>query len=144
MRGAEWQGRRRTTERCAATVRLIAFALLALMLPGAGGAASSSAASEIARLLNILGASPCQFYRNGSWYSAAEAQAHLQKKYDYLAGKGQVTTAEEFIARAATSSSVSSVPYRVRCPNQATVPSAEWLGNQLARLRAGETPTPPR
>lgn len=145
MRNVGWPGqRRRPTESCAATVRLIAFASLALILPGAWGAASASAASEIARVLNALGASSCQFYRNGSWYSAAEAQAHLQKKYDYLAGKGQVTTPEEFIARAATSSSVSGTPYRVRCPNQTTVRSAEWLGNELARLRAGDTPSPPR
>ena len=42
---------------------------------------------EIDQLLGALGSSNCRFYRNGKWYGAADAQAHLTKKYEYLRKK---------------------------------------------------------
>lgn len=90
---------------------------------------------EIAQLLALLGASPCQFYRNGSWHDAHEAEAHLQRKYDYLRKRGWADSAEQFIANGATKSSVSGRPYQVKCGDAAAVPSAQWLAEQLAQLR---------
>ena len=40
---------------------------------------------------------------------------HLQRKYDYLLKKSLVDTSEQFIQRAASKSSVSGKPYRVKC-----------------------------
>ncbi len=91
--------------------------------------------SEVAHLLDSVGGSHCQFNRNGSWYEAAEARAHLQKKFDYLDQRKQVGTAEDFIGRAATSSSISGKAYQIRCPGAAPVDSAAWLGTELARYR---------
>ena len=46
-----------------------------------------SALSEIDHPLGSLGSSNCRFYRNGTWYTASDAQAHLTKKYEYLRKK---------------------------------------------------------
>ncbi len=50
------------------------------------------------------------FQRNGSWYDGSDARAHLQRKYDYLLKKGMVDSAEQFIERAASQSSMSGNP----------------------------------
>ncbi|GAC1034933.1 YfeK family protein [Pseudomonas sp. No.21] len=89
---------------------------------------------EIAGLLTFVASSGCLFIRNGSEYPATEARDHLQKKLDYLNKKGLVDSSEDFIARAATESSMSGKPYKVRCNGQEQL-SAEWLKAELARLR---------
>ena len=63
-----------------------------------------AARAEVDALLARLQSSGCEFNRNGSWHSGAEAKAHLLKKLDYLEGKNLVTTAEQFIARGASGS----------------------------------------
>lgn len=96
---------------------------------------SSTAKTETAVLLNELQSSGCQFYRNGSWHTGAEARNHLQMKLDYLVRRGRIATSEEFIEKAATKSSMSGQPYLVRCPDEKELPSAAWLGERLRRLR---------
>jgi len=120
----------------AASLALAASAALAAGPPAA-------VRSEIERLLAHLGSSPCEFYRNGSWHRAADAQAHLRRKYEYLADKGRIATTEDFIAKGATKSSTSGQAYQVRCPGQAARPSAQWLQEALQELRrpAGEPQT---
>ena len=54
-----------------------------------------AARAEVDALLARLQSSGCEFNRNGSWHSGAEAKAHLLKKLDYLEGKNLVTTAEQ-------------------------------------------------
>ncbi|MBU8974809.1 DUF5329 domain-containing protein [Lysobacter sp. MMG2] len=90
---------------------------------------------EIGQLIDSLGRSGCEFQRNGTWYPAGEARAHLQRKYDYLRKRDMVATAEQFIERAGTQSSMSGRAYAVRCPGQGTVPSAQWLGARLSAIR---------
>jgi hypothetical protein len=110
--------------------------LAAAMLPLAVGAAEDVAAeAEIKHLIAHLGASGCQFYRNGSWYSAERAVDHLTRKYEYLRKRGLVPDAEAFIERAATESSASGKPYQVRCAAAPAVPSARWLREELERYR---------
>ncbi|WP_366946356.1 DUF5329 family protein [Nevskia sp.] len=60
------------------------------------------------------------FTANGSWHDAATAQAHLRRK----------------IELAASHSSPTGEPYRVRCPYKAGVPSRQWLLEVLARQRS--------
>ena len=116
--------------------KLIALVLLLLAAAPADAAElSSSAQTEIDALLNRLGTSKCQFYRNGSWHSGSEARDHLQMKLDYLVEKGLITDSEEFIEKAGTESSISGKPYKVRCPNQEEQPSAVWLGSELRKIR---------
>lgn len=93
------------------------------------------AAREIDHLLGHLGASGCEFYRNGKWYPSDKAREHLRKKFDYLAKKDLVASAEQFIERAGTESSQSGKPYRVRCAGREST-SAAWLSEELMRYRA--------
>jgi len=95
-----------------------------------------SALREIDRLLVSLGSSDCRFYRNGTWYSASDAQAHLRKKYEYLRKKKLLGSAEDFITGAGTESSRSGQPYQVQCGQEGAVPSAVWLQAALRRLRS--------
>lgn len=117
----------------AATPGVLLLAMLAL--PGAQAAPSDTARREIAGLMGALDGSQCRFQRNGSWHDAAEARAHLQRKYDYLLKKNQVDTAEQFIARAASQSSLSGKPYRIACPGQPEQTAAAWFGARLAAIR---------
>lgn len=94
------------------------------------------ARKEISHLISHLGSSGCQFQRNGSWYTSSQAVSHLTRKYEYLLKRGLVPSAEAFIQRAATESSVSGKPYLVKCGQAPPVPSAAWLREELAKFRA--------
>ncbi|MFC0350110.1 DUF5329 domain-containing protein [Undibacterium danionis] len=94
--------------------------------------------AEIDMLLKKLQISGCQFNRNGTWYTSAEAQSHLSKKLEYFEKKGMINTTEDFIKFAASSSSTSGKAYQVKCGNEAAVESNNWLNNQLKTLRAGK------
>src|SRR6266702_6846502 len=91
------------------TVRRIALFVLWSLLPlaGARGEAPRATLVEIEYLLQHVGTSGCEFYRNGSWYDAVRAESHLRDKYKYLDARHQINSAEDFIDRAATKSSLS-------------------------------------
>jgi hypothetical protein len=113
--------------------------LLAMLFAGAAVAAEPSpvATKEIQHLFTYLETSGCQFLRNGSWHTAHDASKHLQQKYKYLLNRGMISTAESFIERGASESSMSSKPYQVRCGNTAKPDtSAAWFKTELARYRA--------
>lgn len=114
---------------------LLATALAISAAPAAAAAPSAATQAEVSHLFSYLAGSNCQFNRNGSWYSAPDAAAHLKKKYDYLADKGAVTTSERFIELGASKSSVSGKPYLVKCGQAQPVESGPWLGAELARYR---------
>ena len=97
-------------------------------------APSPTAKREIQGLMDALSASSCEFQRNGTWHGRDEARKHLQRKYDYLLKKNLVDTSELFIQRAASKSSVSGKPYRVKC-GALELDSAVWFDMQLQRLR---------
>jgi hypothetical protein len=115
------------------------LALLLLAMPGLGWAATPAPATEreVGYLMNYLKASSCQFNRNGSWYTAAQAVDHLDQKYQYLLRKNMVASAEDFIARAATESSMSGRAYQVKCPARPAEASGPWLRAALAAYRHG-------
>lgn len=110
--------------------------LLIATLAAQAGTLTPAARSEIDALLGVLARSDCQFQRNGSWHGADAARAHLQRKFDYLYKRAAVATAEQFIALAATRSSISGETYFVRCGGDAPVASADWLNAKLQQLRA--------
>ncbi|MQA39978.1 DUF5329 family protein [Rugamonas aquatica] len=91
--------------------------------------------AEIDALLNRLGSSGCQFNRNGSWYSSAEAKAHLTSKLNYLIDKKKVEGTEQFIALAASTSSMTGKDYLVRCGTAQPMPSSAWLKTELQSIR---------
>jgi hypothetical protein len=116
--------------------------LLVLLMTGVVVAASFAASpspvarAEIEGLLGRLEVSGCEFQRNGTWYSATEAKAHLLVKLSYLEDRGMVASAEQFIERAATQSSMTGRSYLVRCASAAPVPSSVWLSAQLQLMRS--------
>jgi hypothetical protein len=90
--------------------------------------------AEIDSLLNKLQASGCQFNRNGTWYSGAEAKDHLLRKLEYIERKSTVASTEQFIELAATKSSSSGKVYEVKCGALA-VESQKWLTQELGSIR---------
>lgn len=90
---------------------------------------------EIAQLFSYLENSGCQLQRNGTWYEAKDAAAHLNKKYQYLLDKNLIASSEAFIQKAATVSSMSGIAYQVKCPNAATLESSAWFRAELSRYR---------
>jgi hypothetical protein len=105
------------------------------MLAAVAGEQGTAAYKEISNLLSRLGASGCQFNRNGTWYPPERAVEHLNTKYEYLAKRNLVPTAEAFIERAASESSMSGKPYLVKCGSGPETPSADWLRQELRRYR---------
>ena len=95
----------------------------------------SKAEKEILHLLQYLKQSTCKFNRNGSWYSANDAVKHLKTKYRYLVKKGLIKTAEQFIERAASRSSMSGKPYLVKCGDSKPVQTSDWFNDELKRFR---------
>lgn len=120
-----------------------AVVALALATPANAAPLPPAARAEVDALMNRLQASGCEFNRNGSWYSGAEAKAHLLKKLDALEGKNLVATTEQFIDRGASTSSMSGQPYLVRCAGKAAVESGPWLKAELQAVRAARAATAP-
>ena len=89
--------------------------------------------AEIAALLTRLQTSGCEFNRNGIWYGADEAKAHLLLK---IGAAGTFRSTEQFIERVASTSSMSGQPYLVRCEISAPVRSDQWLSARLKEVRA--------
>lgn len=116
---------------------LVLAPVLALLAAVAQAAPTPPAVrTEILSLLQRLQDSGCEFNRNGSWYSGAEARGHLLKKLDYLESHdAKLQRSEDFIQQAASSSSMSGKPYLVRCAASAPVESRAWLTQELTKLR---------
>ena len=100
----------------------------------------ADADAEIRALIAGLGQSGCRFQRNGRWHDAAEAQAHLQRKYEWARRKELSGDAEAFIERAASRSSFTGRAYRVSCPGQPEVAAGDWFRAPLASLRNDAAP----
>lgn len=86
-----------------------------------------------ALLLAVKNLDGAVFVRNGKAYPPATAVKFLRGKWDKQSA--QITTAEDFIAKAATSSSTTGRPYLVRFSDGREVPTATFLRSQLAALR---------
>ena len=96
--------------------RLAAGFACAVSMAGVQGAELPDASrTEIEALIRGLGASRCEFYRNGHWYGGPEAAGHLRRKFAYLSERGMISSTEDFIAKGASRSSFSGLPYKVRC-----------------------------
>lgn len=107
--------------------------------PAAAAELPESARREITELMARIEQSACEFNRSGTWYSGAQARQHLQRKYTYLAERGKLATAEDFVSMAASRSSITGEPYLIRCGSAAPVPSSAWLDAELRRLRSSNT-----
>lgn len=112
------------------TFNLVTLTVLFLLGPVAW---ADDAAEEIDFLLSAIGTSDCVFIRNGSRHNAKEAEEHLRMKY--RRGKRYAPTAEMFIERLASQSSMSKKLYYIECGNEEKVPSGDWLSQRLQEYR---------
>jgi hypothetical protein len=119
-------------------MKLLLASLLATLCMGATAAPTPAPVrADIDTLLGKIVSSGCQFERNGSWHDAADARAHLLRKLAYIEKRREtLANAEQFIEVAASKSSFSGKPYRVKCGAAAPVPSSDWLNRELKALRA--------
>lgn len=122
------------TRRCF-TLGVFILALSIASAPGRAAELSAASRAEIDALLDRLGQSGCEFNRNGSWYDAPKAKAHLARKLDYLLDRKLVASTEQFIELAGSKSSKSGKTYSVRCRSEDPVPSAAWLTTELQKIR---------
>jgi hypothetical protein len=117
---------------------LIALLLcLPLLTTSQAQAVPPQTEQEITRLLDFIGTSGCEFERNGSSYTPAEARSHIELKYRNT--RRYIDSSEDFIKYAATKSSFSGRAYKIRC-GDTEQPTATWLLQALKRVRANEAP----
>jgi hypothetical protein len=129
---------------CRWSIKTLCFvmALCASSWPASATPTAAPIRAEIDALMNRLQSSGCQFNRNGSWYSGAEARDHLLRKLAYFEDKSTVKSTEQFIELAATKSSMSGQAYQVKCGATPAVESKAWLTGQLTALRGAATSKP--
>ncbi len=112
-------------------MRFLLLATLFLALPVV--ATETVAEREIEYLIEAIGESDCDFIRNGKRHTAADAEGHIRMKYKR--GRRYASTAELFIERLASKSSMSKKPYLMACGAEAPVESGDWLSARLAEFR---------
>ncbi|MEA3230674.1 MAG: DUF5329 domain-containing protein [Thermodesulfobacteriota bacterium] len=115
---------------CDAMKFLSLILFLALFFPGNFVVAAEN--DEIEYLLSFIGSSDCIFIRNGREYQAEEAREHLEMKYNHV--KRRIKTAEDFIDKIASKSSLSGRQYEVRCDG-IKLQTSQWLRESLASYR---------
>ena len=96
--------------------------------------AQTEAETEIRWLIQAVRDSDCQFDRSGTLHSAESAANHLELKYSR--GKRYADSAEAFIERLASQSSLTGEPYRMICEGSA-MPAANWLTTKLDERQTG-------
>ena len=109
--------------------------LVGSLVAGGFAAPPAVAVTEMDSLLAALGSSGCRFQRNGTWYDAGQAVAHLGKKRAWLEKHEKIRRTEDFIRLGASGSSMSGKAYTVACPDKPVVDSRAWLESRLAALR---------
>lgn len=105
---------------------------LVVLLLLSAGVCRAEVEDDVSYLLTYLAESGCTFIRNGDEHDSNEARDHLEMKYNYA--KKRIKTAEDFINKIASKSSLSRKPYHVRCGNVKTL-SQQWLQEALEAHR---------
>lgn len=96
-------------------------------------------AEKIHVLLNSIVELDAVFIRNGSEHTPEQAAEHLQMKLEraqnsWFAPDKKAWTAELFIEKIASKSSISGKPYKIRFENGKTVTAREWLKKKLTAI----------
>jgi hypothetical protein len=123
-------------------MRLATTAIALVWIAAAHAAPTPAAKAEIEYLLSATASSDCRFYRNGTWYDAKAAAAHLRLKYESLTARELIHDTEDFIDKAATKSSLSGRDYAIKCEGIAEVSSRQWLTGLLVSYRAAHAGVP--
>jgi hypothetical protein len=112
---------------------LVALGLLAPLARPVSAGVSDVEAARIERLLQFVESQrQVKFIRHGTAHSAREAAQFLRAKYAKIGE--HVLTATQFIDQIAARSSTTGQPYLMQYPDGHTVPTAQVLARELARL----------
>lgn len=117
------------------TAATLAVAMLSATASPADTDPRATAGTEIKYLIGAVATSGCTFTRNGKHHDAEAAAAHLKMKY--RRAKRHAKTAEMFIARLASKSSLSGRPYTLTCAGEPKQNTGAWLTAKLEAYRAG-------
>ena len=111
-----------------------------LLLAGAGALADDAGVAimnaEIDHLLEAVAGSGCTFIRNGKEHAPDAARDHLAMKRKR--GRRYFDSADEFVERIASRSSLSRKDYMIRCEGNLQTAKA-WFSAVLADYRLRET-----
>ncbi len=102
-------------------------------------AALADTDEDVDYLLNHVSESGCTFIRNGVRHESVAAAEHLRTKYEQ--DKRHIDSAEAFIDRVASASSLSGQPYVVSCGGQ-TQTSRDWLNEALVTYQVNRSKSP--
>ena len=119
------------------TLKTLAIATLLLVAAALRAPAQATGAltedEKIERLIrSIADLKDATFIRNGDEHTAAEAAGHLRTKWQR--GKKHVKTADDFIEKIASKSSISGKPYTIRFKDGKEVESGTYLRDELKKL----------
>lgn len=107
-----------------------------LLLAGAGALADEPDETvmnaEIDHLMDAVAGSGCTFIRNGKEHAAAAARDHLSMKRKR--GRRYFDSADEFVERIASRSSLSRKDYMIRCDGELQT-AGDWFSAVLADYR---------
>ena len=109
--------------------------MILMVAPFVGAAQPAGPQAEIEYLLNVLGASQCRFYRNGTWYTGDQARSHLKEKLSLVDTRSHIQTAEQFIDKVASRSALTGIRYQIQCPGAGATLVADWLQQELRDYR---------
>ncbi len=116
--------------RLAPLIRLLLVGLLGLTSLRAWPAEARTEDEKIEALLAyVAGQKDVQFVRNGSTYESATAVKFLRGKWDKQ--KADVKTVDDFIAKVASKSSTTGLPYRIRFKDGHEIDCADFLRARL-------------
>lgn len=114
------------------SVNLLLLCLTSSILLVTPGLVCANQEDEINHLLAFIAQSNCTYVRNSKEYSAEEARDHIAGKYASV--KWRIKTAETFIRKIASHSSLTGEQYLIRCDEEES--SAEqWLFKELENYR---------
>lgn len=108
---------------------------LGLLFSAFANAAPLTEQQKIDALIHSVETLPgAQFIRNGSAYDGKAAADHLQTKRHYAGSR--IKTANDFIERLASKSSMTGQPYQVRFANGKTEDASVFFHDQLKAIEA--------
>lgn len=113
--------------------RLVIGCAIALLAGPTLAGVSPAERARIDRLIDFVQSrKDVKFVRNGSDYSCDDAAKFMRGKMKAMGE--HVTTAQQFIEQIATKSSTTGQLYMIRFADGKTMPSAQFLGEELKRM----------
>ncbi len=117
---------------------ILLWLVLAFLAAPAWADVPNAQRAEVDHLLAFIEISGCDMARNGKRHPPDEARAHVARKYAHY--RKRITRTEQFIELAATGSTMTGRAYLALCPGKPPRPTANWLLEELRRLREETAP----